>query len=328
MTTIRFDWDKLRVFCAVAELGSMSAAAARVGESTPTVSRKIDDLEQSLNAQLFKRSTRGVELTEAGKKTYQYALAMSDAATAISNEISDTDNVPEGPVTLQCGDGLGAHWIGPRLPAFHLAHPKIQLTIKVTDELANLVDGEADIAIQYTRPRQNGLIAARLGVIHYMFYSSAAYLKTYGEPASLFDLAQHRVILNTNYKHQIERWMQKSDQFRKVLDVALLTNSGAVMREVCANGGGIAVFPSYAHLVDERLVPLALPEVAPIQFWLTYTERLRRLSEGRIVIDWLKSAFDPLESPWMREQFIHPNDIDPDKTERARANLFNVPLSD
>ena len=324
MTTTRFDWDKVRVFCIVAELGSMSAAASRVGESTPTVSRKIDELERSLNAQLLKRSTRGVELTEAGKRTYQYAMTMADAATAIDNEVTNTDKVPEGPVTLQCGDGLGAHWLGPRLPGFHLAHPKIQLTINVTDQLANLVDGEADIAIQYSKPRQNGLIAVRLGVLHYMFYGSAAYLNTYGEPSSLFDLASHRLILNSNYRHQIERWVPKSQQFKDLLDVALMTNSGALMREVCANGGGIALFPSYAHLVDARLIPLSLPEVAPIQFWLTYTERLRRLSEGRIVIDWIKSAFDPLDSPWLREQFIHPNDIAPETTAKARAHLSSA----
>ncbi|CAN0487041.1 unnamed protein product, partial [Scytosiphon promiscuus] len=80
MTNQRIDWDKLRVFKVVAELGSMTSAAARLRESPPTVSRKIDELEEFLSSKLFTRSTRGMELTETGKTVLRYARQMEESA--------------------------------------------------------------------------------------------------------------------------------------------------------------------------------------------------------------------------------------------------------
>ena len=110
------DWDKLKVFIVVAELGSMNAAAARLKETAPTVSRKIDELERSLNARLLYRSPRGVTLTDAGKKTLRYAEIMSDAADGLRSDVLDHDLPAEGSVTLCTGDGLATHWIAPHLP--------------------------------------------------------------------------------------------------------------------------------------------------------------------------------------------------------------------
>jgi DNA-binding transcriptional LysR family regulator len=94
-----------------------------------------------------------------------------------------------------------------------------------------------------------------------------------------------------------------------MIDYALVTNSAATMIEVCAAGGGIAVLPSYIGEIDKRLKPLDLPEVAPIQFWLTYTERVRRLPQGQAVLDWLWTIFDERKIAWFREAFVHQSQI-------------------
>lgn len=305
----RFDWDKMRVFRVVAELGSMNATAVRLGESAPTIGRKIDDLERSLNAVLLVRSKRGVELTAAGHRALRYANAMADAAEGVSREVADLDGPLEGPVTLVTGDGLGAHWIGPRLPVFHRANPKIQLQLRISDEEPDLLGGEADIAIQFSRPKQLDLVSRKLGVLHYMCFASRDYLATYGgEPGSMFEFYNHRLIFHSGYVNQLERWAPKTVELKKIIDWALVTNSGAVMMAVCAGGGGIAVLPSYVAFLDDRLVALKLSELAPIQFWLTYTERIRRLPRGQAVIEWLRAIFDPREVPWFRDTFIHPKD--------------------
>ena len=308
----RLDWDKLKVFRAVAELGSMNAAAGRLGESPPTVSRKIDELERTLNALLLERSPRGVRLTNAGKKVIRYADAMADAADGIKADVSDYGEPIGGTVTLATGDGLGAHWIAPRLPKFHANNPKIELRLHVVNETPDLLSGEADIAIQFNEPSKHELIARQLGVLHYMFFASPEYLNTYGEPSSMFELHKHRLIFHEGYIEQAERWAPKSKEFRDILDLALVTNSGAVMMAVCANGGGIAVLPSYVAELDENLIPLSLPEVAPIRFWLTYTERIRRLPRGQVAIAWLKQAFDRRIHHWFRETYIHPSKRDVD----------------
>ncbi len=305
----RLDWDKLKIFRTVAELGSMNAAAACLGESPPTISRKIDELERSLNVLLLERSPRGVRLTDAGVKVIRYADAMADAADGIKADVADFGELAGGVVTLATGDGLGAHWIAPRLPKFHLNNPKIELRLRVVDDTPDLAGGEADIAIQFSEPAKQELIARQLGVLHYMFFAAPEYLDTYGQPSSMFELHKHRLIFHEGYIQQVDRWAPKSREFRDILDMALVTNSGAVMMAVCSNGGGIAVLPSYVAQLDENLVPLDLPEVAPIRFWLTYTEQIRRLPRGQIAIAWLKQAFDKKVHRWFRETFIHPSEM-------------------
>jgi DNA-binding transcriptional LysR family regulator len=319
------DWDKLKVFSVVAELGSMNAAATRLKETAPTVSRKIDELERTLNARLLYRSPRGVTLTEAGKKALRYAEIMSDAADGLRSDVLDHDLPAEGPVTLCTGDGLAAHWIAPHLPEFHLQNPKIELRLVTTDQPdTELLNEKSEIAIQFSEPVRQEIVSKKLGILHYSFFAAPEYLETFGRPASLFDLHNHRCIIHSGYVNQMERWAPKAKQFRDLIDFSLVTNSGSVMIEVCANGGGIALLPTYVHSLGKNMEPLMLPEVAPIRFWLTYTERVRRLARAQIVIDWLRGLFNQKFSPWFRPNFIHPLSADQDDT---AVDLASSPIS-
>ena len=303
------NWDLLRVFKIVAELGSMSAAAVRLGESPPTISRRMADLEQQLNTELLKRTTRGVEVTEAGKLLLRHANTISDAMDAIQMEVSDHDAPVEGKIHLATGDGLGPYWIARNLHQFYRLHPKIEIILTVNDQLSKDALEEADIAIQFEEPTRHELIVRKLGVLHYMCFASRAYLDLYGEPRSLFELCQHRTLLHSGYIHQLDRWAPKTSELRKLIDFSLVTNSAAAMIGVCETGGGIAVLPSYLSSVYPRLVPLSLPEIAPIQFWMSYSERVRRLPRGKAVLDWLRVLFHADTSAWFREVFVHPGAI-------------------
>lgn len=311
MAVDRMKWEGLRVFLILAETGSISGAARRMGDSPPTVARKLDELESALNAALFTRTTKGIEITESGRKALRYARTMSEAAEALHEHVSDADTVAEGPVRLVTGDGIGPHWIAPHLPGFHLANPRIQLQMTVTDEPPDLLAGEADISVQFAEPRHADLIAKKMGTVHYMCFASQPYIDTYGEPKSIFEFPDHRCIFHQGYVNQTDQWPLKVLDFSKLLDFALVTNSGTTMMAVCAGGGGIAVLPSFAAALDERLVPLALSEVMPAQFWVTYTERARRLQRGQVVLDWLRTLFDERKHLWFRSTFHHPKNIEP-----------------
>ena len=314
MSNGHLDWDKLRVFAVVAELKSMTAAAARLGESTPTVSRKVDDLEKSLKCDLLMRSTRGVELTEAGRRVLKRAHSMADTADALWMEISGLDEEARGRIKLSVGDGLGVHWFAPRLSDFHRHYPHVELQMHVGEEPLNVLTEETDLAIVFAEPRHRDIESHRLGVLHYMFYASESYLNECGTPESLFDLQNHRCLSLDTYVNQIDRWSARAPDLKKALEYALVTNSGTVMREVCARGGGIALLPSYVHEYDPRLKPLNLPEIAAIQFWLIYSQRVKRLSRGRVVADWIRKQFDQTTIPWFREAFVHParSEYEPD----------------
>ncbi len=308
----RMDWDKLRVFRVVAEVGSMSRASARLAESVPTISRKIDELEKQINARVLNRTTRGVTLTESGLIVLRHAQAMADAAEAIDRDVAGADLSAEGPVALFAGEGLGNYWIAPQIPRFHLSQPKIHLRLSIGDGAPDLLSGEFDVAVQFREPDKSPIISRRLGVVHYIAYASREYIDTYGAPVSLFEAYEHRCILYEGYVHQLERWLPKVAELKRIIDFAVITNSATAMVSICAAGGGIAVLPSYMSQMDPRLIPLDLPELAPAQFWLTYTERIRRLDKGKVVLDWMRNVLDPRKIVWFRDSFVHPNSLTED----------------
>jgi len=308
--TERMDWDNMRVFRIVAELGSMNAAAHRLQESAPTIGRKIDQLEKDLNTVLLVRTTRGVELTDAGRIALSHIHAMAESVGEVFENAGNRDRDVEGRIVLATGDGLGPYWIAPRLPEFQAANPRVQLRLQVVDKVPDLMEGEADIAIQFTEPKSPEIIGRKLGVLHYMSFASEAYLAECDQlPNSLFEYYRYKTILHEGYVHQIERWAPRVAELKKMIDYSLVTNSAAAMIEVCAHGGGIAVLPSYIGEVDHRVKPLNLPEIAPIQFWLTYTERVRRLPHGQAVLDWLWTIFDERRIAWFRDAFVHPDQV-------------------
>ncbi|WP_300396168.1 LysR family transcriptional regulator [Henriciella sp.] len=307
MSVEHLDWDKLRVFSVVAELRSLTSAAKRLGESTPTVSRKIDDLERKLNCELLVRTHRGVELTEAGRLVEAHVLAITDKANSIWNDVCALDIEGTGRIRMAASDGIASHWLTRSIPDFLETNRGIELELNITDDEVNLLSGDADMTISFDEPRHRDLLSIRLGVLHYMFFASPDYLERHGEPSSLFDLQGHTCLLHSAYENQIDEWTSRAYDLKKALTYSVTTNSGTVLREVCAEGGGIALMPSYVADIDSRLVPLALQEIAPIRFWLVYTQRLQRLSRGRIVIDWVRKQFSQDNYPWFMETFVHPS---------------------
>jgi len=310
MSQSRIDWDKLRVFKVVAEMGSMTAAAARLNESPPTVSRKMDELEKFLSSKLFTRSTRGMELTETGKIVLRYSRQMEDAANQVLSEAVGQSDGSEGRVTIGTGDGVGPYWIAPRLAQFQKVHPKAQVRMHVQEQEPDLLKDEVDIAIQFTEPRDPEIISHKLGTLHYIGFASQDYLDAQETlPSSLFEYYQYRCILHESYVRQVERWAPKAGELKKMIDFAFVTNSASAMIELCRQGGGIALLPTYHKEVFPDLMALDMSEVAPIQFWIAYTDQTRRTPLGNLMIEWIKSLFAKDASPWFTDDFLHPKEL-------------------
>ena len=308
MSGNQIDWDKLRVFSVVAELKSMTAAAQKLGESTPTVSRKVQQLEEALGCDLLHRTTRGVEPTEVGRAVQKRTNLMTDLTTAIWNDVSEIDADTIGSLRIASSDGVLSHWIARSLPDFLHKYPSMSLNVRIQSEEVSLLKDEADISFVFAEPRHRDLLSTRLGVLHYMFFASEAYIAQHGSPGSLFDLQGHNCLMHESYVNQVDSWSPRASELKRILKFTAQTNSGTVLREMCASGGGITLMPSYIAEVDSRLVPLDLPELVPIEFWLTYTPHVQRSKQGRVFIDWIRQRFSQEHSPWFRESFLHPRD--------------------
>ena len=304
----------------------MTAAARTLGESTPTVSRRINDLERELGTKLFERSKRGVALTAAGKRLRDLTDQMQGLVETVGDQVAAADETVSGAIKIIAGDGLGPHWMARHLPKFHRSIPNVQIDLEIGLATEEVVHRQADLAITFAKPTHPEIISQRLGTLHYMCFASRAYLAERGQPASIFEFQNHKLLMHTAYVHQVERWSKNIEQLKDFIDYSVITNSGTTLLTLAENGGGIAVLPSYVAANQTNLVPLQLPALAPIEFWLTYSERVRRNPAGIVVIEWLLSIFNEIEHPWFGREFIHPDQVDQTKSawKESVAEVFSI----
>lgn len=188
------EWTALRDFVSVAKTGSLSGAARELGLSQPTLGRRIEQLEQQLNAILFNRTTQGLSLTETGEQILEYAERMSDEALSIERIASGVNQRMQGSVRVTMTDLLGSSWLPSKLPEFYERFPGLQLEVFVDNRSLDLIRREADIALRFSRPQQPDLVARKVIEFHYGLYASKDYLSKYGRPKSLRDLKQHKLV--------------------------------------------------------------------------------------------------------------------------------------
>lgn len=323
MLSERFNWDRLRVFRLVSEARSMTAAARTLGESTPTVSRRINDLERELGTKLFQRSKRGVELTAAGKRLMDLVEKMQGLVETVGEQVAEPDSTVSGAIKIKASDGLGPYWIARHLPKFHQQLPNVQIDLEIgLTEQDEVVDRQADLALIFEKPTHPEIIAQPIGTLHYLCFASQAYLDRCGEPRSIFEFQGHKLLMHTDYVHQVEHWSRNIRELKDFIDYSAITNSSTALITLCEHGGGIAVLPSYVAVLDRKLVPLSLPSLAPIQFWIAYTERVRRNPAGIAALEWLMSIFNTTEHPWFARDCKHPT-----KTTRLEGPRLANPMS-
>jgi DNA-binding transcriptional LysR family regulator len=224
------EWTALRDFVSVAQTGSLSRSARALGLSQPTLGRRIAQLERQLHAQLFKRTTRGLTLTELGERILAYAQRMADEATAIEQVASGADQQLHGSVRITLTDLLGLYWLPEKLPQFYERFPGLRLEAVIDNRSLDLMRREADIAVRFGRPRQLDLVTRRATAVSYGLYASSAYLDVRGRPAHLRDLRHHDFI---SYDESIT---QNADLKR----LEQLVGADRVVHRSNSNGGVLA----------------------------------------------------------------------------------------
>ena len=288
------DWDKLRIFHAVAEVGSFTHAANKLNLSQSAISRQVSSLEHDLSVPLFHRHARGLVLTEQGETLYDTAHDVLLKLDAVQNKLTDSKERPEGKLKVTTTVGLGTGWLITRIHEFLELYPDVQLDLMLTDEELDLVTREADCAIRLRQPKQPELIQRKLFTVHLHIYASPSYIKRYGQPESLEDLNDHRIIA---YGHNVPGYMAeinwllvaglKAHQSR---NATFQVNNLRALRRVCEEGSGIAVLPDY--IVEDRhaLVQL-LPQVEVPEFdtYLCYPAEIRSTAKLQVFRDFLIS---------------------------------------
>ncbi len=188
------DWDKLKIFYAVAEAGSFTNATINLNLSQSAISRQIQSLEQDLKVKLFERHARGLTLTENGEYLFKTAHEVISKLKEVETSLGDQKSKPSGKLTITTVRSFGTHWLTPRIEEFMRLNPEIEIELIFDDKELDLSTRQADIGIFMRRPKQLNYIQKKLVDINYYIYGSTKYLEKYGIPKTIKDLNKHRFI--------------------------------------------------------------------------------------------------------------------------------------
>ncbi len=286
------DWDKLRVFHAVAEAGSFTHAGETLNLSQSAVSRQIGALEESLNVPLFHRHARGLILTEQGELLHRTAREMFAKLSMTTARIKESREQPTGLLRVTATVAFGSVWLTPRLKDFLRQYPEMDFSLVLADTDLDLSMREADAAIRMTPPRQPDLIQRHLSSMRYRVVASKTYVAERGSPRSVEDLDNHEIIVYgedstppvPNLGWLLEAGAQPGSRRRPVLRV----NSTYGIFRAVHSGLGLAALPDYMLRESDNLVEL-LPELQGprVDAYFVYPEELRHSKRIGVFRDFL-----------------------------------------
>ncbi|MBT6095793.1 MAG: LysR family transcriptional regulator [Rhodospirillaceae bacterium] len=285
------DWDKLRVFHAVAEAGSFTHAGEVLNLSQSAVSRQISGLEDSLHVALFHRHARGLKLTEQGELLFRTAhdvfakLAMAEARIAENRER------PEGPLKINTTVAFGSVWLTSRIKEFIELYPDVEVSLALADNELDLSMREADVAIRMQPPTQPDLIQRPLMRLHYHLYASNEYIQEMGMPATVQDLDGHRLVVygkDANPPAADLNWVLHIGRDDLPRQPVLQVNSIYGIFRAVQSGLGIAAMPDYMSREVGNLVRV-LPEIdgPAVECFFVYPEELRDTMRINVLRDFL-----------------------------------------
>jgi DNA-binding transcriptional LysR family regulator len=287
------DWDKLRIFHAVADAGSFTHAGHELALSQSAVSRQISALEMDLNVPLFHRHARGLILTEQGEVLYRTAHDVFTKLAAAKTRLMDSKEKPSGELRITTTVGLGSVWLTPRIKEFTELYPQINVTLLLDDRELDLSMREADVAIRLRRPTQPDLIQRKLFTVHHHIYASLEYVKKYGIPKSVEDLDKHKILTfgqAPGYLSTIN-WLETAGRTEdNPRPVALRVNNAYGLRRAVQAGVGIASLADYIVAADSNLVQIDLPlELPRFDTYFVYPEELKETKRITVFRDFIVS---------------------------------------
>ena len=273
------DWQDLRHFLAVAETGTLSGAAKRLGVDHGTVSRRISRLEGDLGVKLVHKLPRRCVLTPEGEDIARLGRATADAAMAIEMRARGGSGRLQGVVRLSAPPALANHFLAPRLLGFREEQPQLQIELQPDHTMAALDRSEADLALRLVRPREAGAITRKLGIMTSGLFASPELLQRAPEDWAFIGFGEA-----LDHVPQ-QRWLRSFLQGRPI---ALRLDDLTGQQEAARSGLGAAVLPDFLARDDARLIRVPLRTDPPSrEIWLMVYPDLRRSAAVRAVMDFV-----------------------------------------
>lgn len=290
-TQSHVNWDDMRFFLEVARARTASGAARRLGVDYTTVSRRIRALEQSLGALLFEKSrASGFVMTVEGQRLISHAETLESTLLAACGEVSGTTGGLAGHLRIGCTEAFGSCFITTQMSHFIIHYPHISVDILPVPHFVNLSRREADIAITLERPERGPYVCSRLCDYRLRLYATPEYLANHPPILSSEDLASHPFVtyvedLAFSFKLLYLNDLLPGAQSR------LRSTSVVSQYHAALEGRALAILPCFLAGPDPRLCEV-LPDQVEVtrQFWMYYSEDLRKLKRITLVADYLRAC--------------------------------------
>lgn len=273
------NWDDVRVFLAIARSGTLGAAGRSLGQSQPTMGRRLKALEKSLGQTLFQRTSEGFVLTDEGSAVLSHAERMEADALSFARQLDGADSHLEGMLRISTSDWFGLHVMAPVCSLFTLKHPRIAIELLTDSRLYSLARREADLVARIVPFDEPDVIQRRLMHVPYALYVA----RNLEEPS---DPDVRLITMDLGFSEMPDAlWLRSAYPKGRV---AFRSNSRHVQAVACASGVGLAVLPcplGDAHPDLRRVVRASIPPGRDV--WLGYHRDLRRLPRLRVLLELL-----------------------------------------
>jgi DNA-binding transcriptional LysR family regulator len=277
------DWDKLKIFHAVAEAGNFTKATYALNLSQSAISRQIQSLERELKTHLFESHARGLSLTENGEYLFKTAREVISKLKDVESTLIDKKNKPTGKLTVTTVVSFGTTWLTPRIQEFMKLNPEMEIELIFDDKELDLSTRQADIGIWMRRPKQLNYIQKKLINIHYHIYGSTKYLEQYGHPKNVSELNKHKFIsygkgapspvFNPDWALKLG---VKDDKKRKPI---MKVNSIYGLLLAVQSGVGLAALPDYITVSVPNIVKVLPQTEGPqTEAYFVYPQSLKNVA--------------------------------------------------
>jgi len=284
------DWNHIRAFLITAEQGSLSAAARKLGQTQPTLSRQVAALENRLGIMLFERVGRRLELTQGGRELLAQTRIMGDAADRLALTALGQSQSISGEISITASDIFSAFLLPPVLLRLRSLAPQLKINVVADNDIRDILKREADIAIRHSRPTQPDLIARLVRQATAHFYASRSYLKARGVPKTIADLAKHDFVSIGKTERILEFLLPLGLPLDET-NFSIGTQNGLVGWELVKQGFGIVIMSDEVAALTPG-IERVLPKMDPVEFpvWLVTHRELHTSRRIRLVFDLLAEA--------------------------------------
>jgi len=286
--------EHLKLFCRIAITHNMSAAGQELGLSPAVASAHINKLEDTLGVRLIHRTTRKVSLTEEGLAFLPHAEDVLASVEAARSSVGAGSLLPQGTLRIAAPASFGRMHLLPALTGFLSQFPDLNVDLKLSDTIVDLVEGGFDIAIRNSQLKDSSLVARRLAPDKRILCASPSYLARYGRPNTPNDLKSHQCITLFG----METWVFKLENNELNVNARgnFRTDNGEALRDACVNGLGITInskWSAYKQLQQGQLVEILAdyPLVSDTAIWAVYPSSRQLAPKVRAFIDYFSQYF-------------------------------------